>query len=67
MEQPSLKHLQTFEIKENKNHEMVLNNINKNSGPILPKRDEQNPIYINQKFDVETNYVYSANIFGESK
>ena len=37
-------------------------NNNPNYGPILPPRNN-NPIYINQKFENETNYVYSAGIY----
>ena len=35
---------------------------NPNYGPILPKRDN-NPHYVNQKFDNEINYVFSGGIF----
>ena len=37
-------------------------NNNPNYGPILPPRNN-NPIYINQKFENETNYVFSAGIY----
>ena len=35
---------------------------NPNYGPILPKRDN-NPHYVNQKFDNEINYTFSGGIF----
>ena len=37
-------------------------NNNPNYGPILPPRNN-NPIYINQKFENETNYVFSGDIY----
>ena len=61
-----IKSYNTYDNKEYPN----MNNINfyhqnnnQNYGPILPPRDES-PIYINQKFENETNYVFSAKIFG---
>ena len=35
---------------------------NPNYGPKLPTRDN-NPLYVNQKFDNETNYTFSGGIF----
>ena len=37
-------------------------NNNQNFGAFLPPRNE-NPIYINQKFENETNYIYSGGIY----
>ena len=60
--------VQSYNTYDNKNYPNM-NNMNyfhqnngQNYGPILPRRDE-NPIYINQKFDNETDYTFRGGIY----
>ena len=60
--------VKSFNTYDNQNYPNM-NNMNylhqdKNEyyGPVLPRRDE-NPIYVNQKFDHETNYSFSCGIY----
>ena len=60
--QEPIKQVQSFEMKVNPF--FMNNNINnnQNSEPVLPSHNP-NPIHVNQKFDVEYDYVYSGNIY----
>jgi serine/threonine protein kinase len=60
--------VQSYNTYDNKNYPNMNNmnyfhqNNSQNYGPILPRRDE-NPIYINQKFDNETDYTDRGGIY----
>ena len=60
--------VQSYNTYDNKNYPNMNNmnyfhqNNSQNYGPILPRRDE-NPIYINQKFDNETDYTFRGGIY----
>jgi len=59
-----IKSYHTYDNKDYPNMNSInsAQNGSQNYGPILPRRDE-NPIYINQKFENETNYIYSGGIY----
>ena len=59
-----IKSYHTYDNKDYPNMNSInsAQNGSQNYGPILPRRDE-NPIYINQKFENETNYIFSGGIY----
>ena len=62
-----IKSFHTYDNKDYPNMNSMNNpkqNNSQNYGPILPRRDE-NPIYINQKFENETNYIFCGGIYDD--